>query len=245
MELKKQGNSTEEQHQGITHPKITYLNIPIIYATVKDMEKYMNNANNHIYYMFHKPAGCITARTDACHKTVLDYFPKEKQEILHPIGRLDIDTEGLLLLTDDGNFTNQLMSPENHVEKTYEFIALGDLREDAVTELQKGIYFTGDDKITKPCKITVTARSTLQEALPLLPVTPTEKTRKNRPEHPVTYGTMTITEGRKHHVKRLLKHAHCHVIYLKRVSIGGLVLDETLKPGEYRELTKQEVDAFF
>lgn len=201
--------------------------------------------NKHLYYLFHKPAGCITARTDLKHKTVLDYFPEELRNTMHPVGRLDRDTEGLLLLTTDGNFTNHLMSPTNHVEKKYEFIALGNLRGEAIDELQKGIYLQGDDKITKPCKITVTRTSTLQETLPLLPVEPTKKTRNNRPDHPITYGTMIITEGRKHHVKRLLKHAHCHVIYLKRKSIGNLVLDETLKPGEYRPLTKEEVTLLF
>lgn len=204
------------------------------------MENDMNNTDTHLYYMFHKPAGCITARTDLRHKTVMDFFPKAEKEMLHPVGRLDMDTEGLLLLTNDGVFTNHLMSPENHVEKTYEFIALGDLTTDEIDELQEGIYFTGDSKITRPCKITVNRNSTLKETLPLLPIEPTKKTRNNRPEHPVIYGTITITEGRKHHVKRLLKHAHCHVIYLKRISIGGLTLDETLKPGEYRILTEQE-----
>lgn len=209
------------------------------------MENYMNNTNNPLYYMFYKPAGCITARKDVCHKTVLDYFPKDVREVLHPVGRLDLDTEGLLLLTNDGIFTNQLMSPENHVAKTYEFIALGDLTQHSIDELQKGIYFTGNDKITQPCEIEVKRYSTLKETLPILPIEPTKKTRKNRPEHPVTYGTITITEGRKHHVKRLLKHAHCHVIYLKRISIGWLTLDETLKPGEYRMLTDQEAHSFF
>ena len=201
--------------------------------------------DKHLYYMFHKPAGCITARTDPKHATVLDFFPEELRTVIHPVGRLDRDTEGLLLLTTDGNFTNHLMSPDKHVEKKYEFIALGTLDENSIEELEQGIYFVGDDKLTKPCKITVTATSTLQETLPVLPVEPTKKTRKNRPDHPVTYGTMIITEGRKHHVKRLLKHAHCHVIYLKRTSIGNLLLDETLKPGEYRPLTKEEVALFF
>lgn len=200
--------------------------------------------DNHLYFMFHKPAGCITARTDLKHRTVLDYFPEELRQLLHPVGRLDRDTEGLLLLTTDGSFTNHLMSPDNHVEKKYEFTALGNLCDDAIEELQNGIYFAGDDKVTQPCKITVTGSSILKETLHVLPVEPTEKTRKNRPDHPVTYGTMIITEGRKHHVKRLLKHAHCHVIYLKRKSIGNLLLDESLKPGEYRSLTKEEVALF-
>ena len=82
------------------------------------------------YYMFHKPRGCITAVTDPTHKTVMEYFADEKVEGLHPVGRLDKDTEGLLLITNDGKWNQEIMHPENHVPKTYFFWALGELDEE-------------------------------------------------------------------------------------------------------------------
>lgn len=203
------------------------------------MEKKMNPTKS--YYMFHKPAGCITAKSDAYHKTVMDYFKDIDNEALHPIGRLDKDTEGLLLFTDDGQFNQYLMAPENHVPKTYEFCVLGDLTESYIEELQQGIFFKGSTKVTSPCKISVTSRATLQDILPLIRDTKHRNLMKNQMHHPVTYGSIIITEGRKHHIKRLMKHAHCCVVALKRISIGDLMLDASLAPGEYRPLTKEEL----
>ncbi len=84
----------------------------------------------HLYYMFHKPLGCITAKKDESLKTVMDYFAEDLRNKLFPVGRLDKDTEGLLLLTNDGDFNNRLMNPMNHVDKTYLFVALGSLDEE-------------------------------------------------------------------------------------------------------------------
>ena len=193
------------------------------------------------YYMFNKPTGCITARTDATHPTVMDYFKKIDNPNLHPVGRLDKDTEGLLIITDDGQFNQWIMRPENHVVKTYAFTAFGELTDDNIAKLEQGIYFTGDEQKTAPCKITVTFRSTLGEMLPKLSHIPNKRFLRNRPEHPITVGTIAITEGRKHHVKRLIKHARGCVIELKRLSIGGLHLDENLSPGKFRELSKEEL----
>ena len=109
------------------------------------------------YFMFHKPKGAVTARRDDRHKTVMDYFPEEDRDILFPVGRLDKDTEGFLIVTDDGMFTYRLLSPESHIEKTYFFYALGIPDEKKLSELQGGvsIYRNRDDK-TAPAKINIT-----------------------------------------------------------------------------------------
>lgn len=193
------------------------------------------------YYMFYKPVGCITAKSDSKHRTVMDYFSDLENTNLHPVGRLDKDTEGLLLITDDGHFNQFLMSPDNHVVKTYEFCAMGELTADSIKELEQGIYFQGDTKRTAPCQITITSHTVLKDIFRLLPATTQEQLSKNRPEQPITVGTISITEGRKHHVKRLIRHAGGYVIALKRISIGNLKLDENLNPGEYRQLTKEEL----
>lgn len=199
--------------------------------------------NKH-YYMFNKPAGCVTARTDSTHKTVMDYFSHLKNPNLHPCGRLDKDTCGMLLVTDDGHFTNLLMSPENHVSKTYEFVAFGTFSEQSLREIENGIMFTGDTKPTKPCKITITKTGILSDITNLILSLGYDKLLKNKPSSPISYGRITITEGRKHHVKRLVKYAHCSIIGLKRISIGDVLLDESLPCGEFRSLTVHELDCF-
>ena len=103
------------------------------------------------YYMFHKPRGCITAVTDPTHKTVMEYFADEKVEGLHPVGRLDKDTEGLLLITNDGKWNQEIMHPENHVPKTYFFWALGDLDEEKIHLIENGVDLRG--MTAKPAKI--------------------------------------------------------------------------------------------
>ena len=95
--------------------------------------------DSYVYYMFHKPAGCITAVRDDRHRTVMEYFRGADVPGIHPVGRLDKDTEGLLLITNDGRWNQKLMNPENHVEKTYFFWALGELSEEEHRRLEQGI----------------------------------------------------------------------------------------------------------
>lgn len=173
------------------------------------------------YYMFHKPAGCICATTDEKQKTVLEYFPKELSKKLVIVGRLDKDTEGILFLTNDGNFVHQMMSPKKHVEKTYYFRAYGTLPADAVLRVEQGIDI-GDEKLTLPGKLDKILEYTEHE------------------KHIVT-GELTICEGRYHQVKRMLQAMECEVFYLKRLSIGKVMLDEKLAAGNYRELSAEEL----
>ncbi|WP_167958996.1 pseudouridine synthase [Anaerosporobacter faecicola] len=195
------------------------------------------------YLMFHKPSGCITAKTDEMHKTVFAYFPEEEAKGLFPIGRLDKDTEGLLLFTNDGEFNQQLMHPDHHVSKKYFFWVLGTLGEAQIVKLQEGVSLNGQP-MTSPAQIEILHAGTYEEWKNQIPVGTYDfsKLGTKRETQLVTAGYISITEGRRHQVKRMLKEMGCYVIYLKRVQIGTLVLDETLKPGTYRELTKQEYE---
>jgi 16S rRNA pseudouridine516 synthase len=194
-----------------------------------------------VYYMFNKPAGCITARKDAVNKTVFDYFEDVNMNGVFHVGRLDKDTEGLLLLTNDGEFEHQLMYPEKHVEKTYFFWALGSLEEDDKKQLEQGIYIGKGEILTKPAKIEVQKCGMYKEFKNEIPIENLHNIDSNQYNQPVVSGYLTISEGRKHQVKRMLKAVGCYVVYLKRVSVGGLMLDESLEKGEYRLLTETEV----
>ena len=194
------------------------------------------------YYMFHKPRGCITARRDARHATVMDYFPEDKRDELFPVGRLDKDTEGFLLVTNDGNLAFNLMMPEREVPKTYFFWAQGILSEENVSRLEGGVSIYKDtERITAPARIEILETSTLRGIKDLLTGDDT-KVSNRRGDLPVTSGLITITEGKKHQVKRMIRYAGCRVVYLKRLKIGTLSLDESLPKGKYRELTPEELE---
>ena len=193
------------------------------------------------YYLLNKPAGCITARRDPRHKTVMDLFPQEKRDRLFPVGRLDRDTEGLLLITDDGALCARLLSPENKVPKTYFFYALGTLTDDKIHEIEGGIklYPTRDER-SAPATLTLADPTTLGAIKHLL--SPQDLKRANRrPDTPVISGTVTVTEGKKHEVKRLLLFGDCRIVYLKRLSMGTLTLDDSLPRGTYRPLSDTEL----
>ena len=167
-----------------------------------------------VYYMFNKPGNCVTARQDALHKTVMDYIT-DKRKGLSPVGRLDLDTEGLLLITDDGMLSHNLLSPAKHVEKVYEAKILGQVTDEDVKAFKNGVHI-GDDLPAKPAKLTVLS------------------------EGDVSNVRVVITEGRYHQIKRMFSAVGKQVLVLKRVAMGGLWLDETLLPGEYRALREDE-----
>ena len=168
------------------------------------------------YYLFHKPAGCVTATEDTQHKTVMDYLENTIRSDLFPVGRLDIDTEGLLLITNDGALAHELLSPSRHVQKTYYALINGKVTEEDVNLFEKGVDI-GEKKPTKPGFL---------------------KILKSEPQSEIE---LTITEGKFHQVKRMFEAVGKKVLYLKRISMGPLTLPEDLKPGEYRELTEGEL----
>lgn len=188
------------------------------------------------YYMFNKPFGCVTAHRDDRFPVVMDYFHSLGNDRLSPVGRLDRETEGLLMITDDGVWNQKMTNPAFHVPKTYEFVALGTLNEENLQRLSEGVLLIGSDRPTTGASVTVTGTSLLSKVMPHLHPDMQEKLKYNLPDHPVVFGTITISEGRKRQIRRMLKVVGCCVIRLKRISMGSIVLDEKLAPGEYKEI---------
>ena len=188
------------------------------------------------YYMFNKPFGCVTARRDDRFPVVMDYFHSLENEHLSPVGRLDRETEGLLMITDDGIWNQEMTNPAFHVSKTYEFTALGTLDKEKLRKLSEGVLLIGSGRPTTSASVTVTGTSILSKVVPHLHPDMQEKLKYNLPDHPVVFGTITISEGRKRQIRRMLKVVGCCVIRLKRISMGELLLDPELKPGEYKEI---------
>ncbi|MCH5333466.1 MAG: rRNA pseudouridine synthase [Agathobacter sp.] len=184
-----------------------------------------------VSYLFHKPAGCVTARTDATTPTVMDYFPAPERGKLSPVGRLDKDTEGLLIVTSDGALNHHLTSPARHVEKTYYAVLDHEVSEEAARQFAVGLDI-GDDKPTKPAKLLI-----LPKEEPFDAALPAELSGEAK-----AHARLTITEGRYHQVKRMFAAVDCRVLYLKRLSIGQISLGD-LPRGEYRRLTEEELEA--
>ncbi len=189
------------------------------------------------YYMFNKPFGCVTAHRDVRFPTVMDYFKGLNNDRLSPVGRLDRETEGLLVITDDGKWNQRMIHPAYQKQKTYEFTALGELDEEKQLMLQNGILLRGSDIPTLPCQISVTGTSVLSEILPALHPEIRKSFGQNRPCHPIVMGQITLTEGRKRQIRRMMKAIRCCVIALKRIAIDDIVLDENLNPGEWKEFS--------
>lgn len=193
------------------------------------------------YYMLNKPMDYITARRDPRHKTVMDLFPEELRDKLFPVGRLDKDTEGLLLVTNDGELNHLLLSPENHIDKKYLFYATGQIDTERLLHLTGGAQvFPGKEYVTAPAVVKILGNATLGEIADSLPSEFAGVARK-KPHKPVLYGEVTITEGKKHQVKHMIAYAGGKVVYLKRLSMGALLLDEALGSGQYRILTDLEI----
>ncbi|MBE5951672.1 MAG: pseudouridine synthase [Lachnospiraceae bacterium] len=187
--------------------------------------------------MFNKPVGCVTARRDDRYPTVMDYFKELHNDNLSPVGRLDLETEGLLIVTDDGKWNQEMTNPTFLKEKTYEFWILGNITTEKKQELEEGVKVIGSEIKTAPAKLEIREEGLiLSNVLPMLPEQLQRKYAHNRPDHPVTKGIITITEGRKRQIRRMMKAVGCLVIYLKRISMGEFILDETLKPGEWKEI---------
>jgi 16S rRNA pseudouridine516 synthase len=174
-----------------------------------------------VYFMMNKPQGVISATEDLMHETVLDLL--EMQDSLqepHPVGRLDIDTEGLLILTNDGKLTHRVLSPKHHVDKRYYAEIDGIVTEEDIVQFKEGVTLD-DDYETLPADLEIL--STDEEA-----------------------GTsvieLVIREGKFHQVKRMMQAVGKEVTYLKRLEMGPISLDNTLELGAYRELTSEEID---
>lgn len=191
------------------------------------------------YYLFHKPYGCVTARRDDRYPVVMDWFRDLDMPELSPVGRLDRETEGLLLVTNDGMWNRQMTRPEFGVEKCYTFTVLGDLTPEKIAVLEAGVILNGQSEPTDPAVITVTGRATLGEILPTLHPEVQEKTRHNPPDRVVTFGEIVITQGKNRQIRRMMKAVRCLVLQLKRVRMGEFTLDDNLQPGQWKEIMLQ------
>ena len=192
------------------------------------------------YYMLNKPSGTVTAVKDEISATVMECFPEEIRSGLHPVGRLDRDTEGLLVITDDGDLTFRLTRPEFGIEKRYFFRAFGEITNSDIEKLEKGGNLYGNGESARPAFIRDIVLSTVEQDLEHIP----EKSRAHCIKNPggkTFSAVITVTEGKRHEVKLLLRSLGCKIFYLKRLSMGKFVLDPMLKPGEFREFTPEEV----
>lgn len=172
------------------------------------------------YFMLNKPAGVVSATEDKRDRTVLDLIREKKRKDLFPVGRLDKDTEGLLLITNDGALSHRLLSPRHHVDKTYYVEVQGYVTEETRAAFQRGVNIgTEEDSL-----VTMPARLEILEA-----------------GQSLSRVRLTIREGKFHQVKRMFLSQGMEVSYLKRESMGSLRLDDSLAPGEYRPLTEHEI----
>ncbi|MDE7340090.1 MAG: pseudouridine synthase [Lachnospiraceae bacterium] len=180
--------------------EVCYRGVPCVYR-------------KYVYYMLHKPAGTVSATEDKREKTVVSLLKEAGRGDLFPVGRLDKDAEGLLIITNDGPLAHELLSPARHVEKVYECTLAKEITETQKQMIEQGVDI-GEKKRTLPAKVDILSEKKI---------------------------ALTIAEGKFHQVKRMLKAVGNEVLYLKRIRMGAVSLDTKLKPGEYRELTEKEV----
>lgn len=166
------------------------------------------------YFMLNKPEGYVCATKDRLNMTVLELMDEDNIETLHAAGRLDIDTTGLVLITDDGQWSHRVTAPSNECKKTYYIETFEPIENSVIQLFREGVQLKGEMRPTLPAELDIIHEQAAR---------------------------LTISEGKYHQVKRMFAVAGNKVELLRRERIGGIVLDEELEPGEYRELTEQEV----
>lgn len=170
----------------------------------------------YVYYMLNKPAGVVSATRDNHDDTVIDLLGDLGIKDIFPVGRLDKDTEGLLLLTNNGNLAHDLLSPKKHVDKVYYAKIEGKVTEEDIRIFSEGVTI-GEEEITMPAVLHILDSGDISEV------------------------EITIREGKFHQIKRMFLAVDKEVLYLKRLRMGSLVLDESLELGEFRPLTEEEL----
>ncbi|OAT22592.1 16S rRNA pseudouridine(516) synthase RsuA [Proteus myxofaciens] len=168
------------------------------------------------YFMLNKPVGYVCSTDDPINPTIVYFIEEPLAHKLHAAGRLDIDTTGLVLLTDNGQWSHRITTPKHHCEKTYLVTLEEPIADDVALKFEKGVQLNGEKDLTKPAKLEI--------------ITPTEV-------------KLTISEGKYHQVKRMFAAVGNHVSALHRESIGEITLDESLGEGEYRPLTEEEINS--
>ncbi|MCL1089658.1 pseudouridine synthase [Shewanella profunda] len=193
---------------------------------VKDMDRQVDEfshiqlddqilqANTPVYVMLHKPVGVVSATKDNQHKTVIELLACEHRHGLHIAGRLDLNSSGLLLLTNDSRWSEALMSPTQKVDKVYRVTLTNPLTHEYITAFADGMYFGFEEITTQPAKLVILDPHVAE---------------------------VTLKEGKYHQIKRMFGRFRNPVMGLHRLSIGDIVLDEQLQPGESRTLTAAEI----
>lgn len=172
------------------------------------------------YYILNKPSGYVSATKDNASPTVLSLIKSNRKD-LFPVGRLDKDTEGLLLITNDGALSHRLLSPKHHVDKTYYAVIEGEVTSNDIYAFEQGLIIGAEDlPAAMPAKLTIIEPYNAQANL--------------------SYVHVTIQEGKFHQVKRMFQAVGKKVVYLKRIQMGSLILPADLPPGDYRPLTEEE-----
>jgi 16S rRNA pseudouridine516 synthase len=192
----------------------TDINQPIDQFSHVVLDENVLQNNTRRYIMMNKPIGVVSATKDEQHKTVMDLIDNENAADLHIVGRLDLNSSGLLLLTNDGDWSRSLMSPENKVAKVYEVTLEHTITDECIQAFADGMYFSYEDITTKPAQL-----ERISECV----------------------AKVTLEEGRYHQIKRMFGRFRNPVLALHRVSIGEIKLDDGLAPGEYRALTHDEI----
>ncbi|HHR6080091.1 TPA: 16S rRNA pseudouridine(516) synthase RsuA [Providencia alcalifaciens] len=168
------------------------------------------------YFMLNKPEGYVCSTDGPTHPTILYFIDEPIAQKLHAAGRLDIDTTGLVLLTDDGQWSHRITSPKHHCEKTYRVQLSEDIADDVAAQFEQGVMLNGEKSLTKPAQLEIISPRDVR---------------------------LIISEGRYHQVKRMFAAVGNHVCGLHRERVGEIRLDEQLEPGEYRPLTEAEIES--
>lgn len=178
----------------------------------------------HVYFMLNKPPGVVSATEDPRDRTVIELLkPEDRVRHPFPVGRLDKDTEGLLLITNDGRLAHELLSPRKHVDKVYEAVVAGAVDDADVRAFASGV--------------------TLDDGYRTMPADLVVRDVRDGADGPLSDVTVTIREGKFHQIKRMFEAVGKRVVRLRRIAMGPLRLDPNLKPGAYRELTEEEMRA--
>jgi 16S rRNA pseudouridine516 synthase len=222
---KHRGMGRTAAHQVIAARRVT-VNGEVVPDGSREVDRFMRvefdgaviqEAERALYLMMHKPVGILSATEDAEHRTVMDLIDDPDKHTLHIAGRLDRNTSGLVLLTNDGRWSKRLMDPEAKVPKAYLVETTEPIALEAVEAFARGFHFHTEDLVTRPAELVI-----LEERL----------------------ARLTLHEGRYHQVKRMFHRVHNRVVRLHRESIGGIVLPRELEPGMWRALTREEMQQF-
>ena len=228
--IKGPGQSVPEissQRASGRRPEVCFRGVPVIHEET-------------VYYMLHKPAGIISASSDRHEKTVISLITEPTRKDLFPAGRLDRDTEGLLLITNDGALAHRLLSPAHHVDKTYFAVIDGTVTEADVSIFKEGLRLS-DDFTCLPADLKILSAPNADVPIDISKNIPAAFSAAIERADEVSYIEITIREGKFHQIRRMFHAVGKEVLYLKRLSMGPLQLDPDLPAGSYRRLTDDEI----